>query len=566
MKLKLALAQLNAITGDIKGNSEKVIKYCREAEEKGAELIVFPELFIPGYCSADRFENREFIKQNKKAVKEIAGKINIACLLGFVDYDKNFNRFNACAFISNRRLRAVYRKKLLPNYRFFDEKRYFKSDKSVAKPIKAEINKKRIKLGISICEDIWDSSYERKPVKELASNGAEIIIAINASPFYSGKIRERIKIIKRHIREVNLPFIYLNAVGASDNVKNIIVFDGFSMVFDRHGNLAEHSEQFKEELKIFDFDIEKNYRNERKRIAIKKEDELFSAISFALRDYCRKTGFEKALLGVSGGIDSAVACVIAAHALGRESVLAVNMPSKFSKEALKNAAKKLASNLGVELRVIEIDSILEEMIRSYEKSFGKIKRRVTLENMQARIRGNLLMSISNDENRLLISTGNKTEIALGYCTLYGDMSGGIELIGDVNKLEVYELARYINENHEKLGFSTMPIPEETIKAKPDAELWENAPDPFDYSIVAPLVDDIVVNHRTKSELLELFRKKKLSYAKNLGEEKFVSIVHEVFERLRKSVYKRGQAPPIIIVSKRAFGFDLRETIIDRWKG
>jgi len=567
MKLKIALAQINPVTGDIEGNTAKILEYAEKAKKSGAEIVVFPELIIPGYCSADRFENIEFVKENKKALEKIAKKINgIVVIAGFVDYDEEqtsesggIAKFNAGAVIKDGRIIGIFRKKLLPNYRFFDEKRYFNSDAERAKPIKVRINRKKVSLGLLICEDIWDENYERKPVNELKDR-ADIIIAINGSPFYAGKLNERIELIKKHVKNTRLPFIYLNAVGVSDNVKNILVFDGFTMVFDRKGNLAAHAGQFREELKLVSFDTEKIYK-EKQKPETSWEEEVFNALVLGLRDYCRKTGFKKAVLGLSGGIDSSVAAVIAAEALGRENVLGVNMPSKFNRPELKNAARKLAHAIGIEYRVTPIQRIVDRFIQEHEAHFGKIKKRVTIENIQARVRGNLLMAISNDTGKLLLSTGNKTEIALGYCTLYGDMSGGIEVIGDVNKMQVYALANYINKNGKYKG----AIPQETIRAKPDAELWKNSEgDPFDYKCVAPLVDDIIIEHRTKEELLALFRKKKLVYAAHLKESEFEKILDDVFRRIKSSVYKRGQAPPIIIVSKRAFGYDLRETIIDRW--
>jgi NAD+ synthase (glutamine-hydrolysing) len=433
-----------------------------------------------------------------------------------------------------------------------------------------------MRLGVSICEDMWDAFYAVKPLPELAAKGAGILLNINASPFYPGKRHERDEVIRRHVARLGKPFVYVNTCGAADNGKNIIPFDGESLVYDAEGRLLAVGAQFAEQLLVVDVPTNADCRaSTRSAVALpplQREREMYDALLMALSDYTRKTGFTDAIVAVSGGIDSALALAIAVEALGADHVSAFNMPSRFNTETTRSIAARLAKGLGVRYGVIPIDGIDATVGGVFEQHVHPFTRGFTRENLQARIRGLLMMAESNDTGALLISCGNETEIALGYATLYGDMCGGISLIGDLSKVDVYRLARYVNERH-----GAEKIPKEALTIKPSAELAVNQFDPFDYPVVAPLVGEVVEKRRSPSELVALFEQRALDPAKFLPDEDgltvydkhtaatFTALVQDTVGRIRRSVYKRLQGPPIVVISERAFGFDLRETIINGWE-
>lgn len=568
--MKIALVQMSPVTGDLKGNLERIKKEIALARDKGADLVVFPEMALTGYCISDLVEDTLFLKKNKELLNEIAKETkNISVIVGFIDFDRKkknndgrIRKYNAAALIQNEKIIGVVHKTLLPNYRYFDDKRYF-SPGGKRMPFKIKINEIEISLGISICEDMWDDNYEIKPIKELAHKGADIIININASPFYPGKIEKREEIIKRHIKETGLPFVYLNTVGAADNGKNIIPFDGQSLVYNIDGEIIAIGRQFEEETIIVN--LEK--ANKVQKPKTNREKELFSALVMSLKEYAKQTGFKRAILPLSGGIDSALGLVITTEAFGKENVIAYNLPSKFNTSLTRGIAEKIAKNLDVEYRVISIQEINDKVKNIFEKNAHEIQNKVAKENLHARIRGILMMLESNDSGALLISNGNKTEIALGYSTLYGDMCGGISVIGDLSKTDVYKISNYINEKYEG-----EIIPKEAFTIKPSAELSEGQYDPFDYDVVSPIVELFVEERDSPAEIVYKFKKKSLGTRfnqdvyHNYTEDIFEKLVYDTFKLLRRSVYKRLQGPPIIAVTGRSFGFDLRETLINKWEG
>jgi NAD+ synthase (glutamine-hydrolysing) len=369
------------------------------------------------------------------------------------------------------------------------------------------------------------------------------------------------------------PLVYVNTVGAADNGKNVIVFDGESLVYDRHGRLIAMAPAFREELLVVDLGTDAPEHAEIELPAIAREREMFDGLVLGLRDYMRKTGFSQAVVPVSGGIDSSLALAIAVEALGPGCVRAYNLPSPFNTDLTRSTAERLASALGVHYGVIPISSIDREVQAVFEAHAHPIARDPTRENLHARIRGLLMMAESNDTGALLISCGNETEIALGYATLYGDMCGGISVIGDVSKVDVYRLARHVNERH---GREIIPEPAFTLR--PSAELAAGQFDPFDYDVMAPVVSELAERRRSPSELGRLFEQRALDPARFRPDaagrsvydkhtiESFRAVVDEAAERMRRSVYKRLQGPPIITITERAFGFDLRETIINAWNG
>ncbi|MEK6857288.1 MAG: NAD(+) synthase [Nanoarchaeota archaeon] len=582
--MKLALAQINPLTRDLEGNSKKIVEFIRKAKEQKADVVVFPELAITGYCMADNFNRMYFARENKRLLREVIAPEtkDIVAIVGFVDYDETKTmrsgkkvKWNAAAIVQNGKILQIRHKSLLPNYDVFDDWRYFKAGtEEDVKPTEVEIHGKKIKLGVLICEEMWEDDYDfLKPVKLMKERGAEILISISASPSYFSRIEKRIEVCKKRIQENNLPLVYLNTVGIGDIGKNIIPFDGFSMVFDKNGELLAHGAHFKEDLLIVD--LEKT-----KPIQIPKFDRwklMYDQLVMSLKDYFEKLNFKKAVIGLSGGIDSALVACVAVDVIGKENVLAVNMPSKFNSIITKDAAKDLANNLGIKYVVWPIEETVNINRNSFKAILNKELKGVADENIQARARGNILMTFSNSEGMLVLSTGNKTEVALGYCTLYGDMVGGLDVIGDVNKIEVYKLSEYVNA---RAGRTI--IPEASIKVKASAELSSNQNvdegkgDPFDYFIVAPLVDEIVNNDEFWiEELVEKFKNKSFDKEIWLPDEKgktvyekfsveeFRNLIKEMIRKIDISAYKRMQAAPIIRVSSNAFGWDYREVIVKK---
>ena len=577
--MRIALAQLNPTSGDIDGNTTKVLDALTEARAARADVVVAPEMVITGYCIGDLIEDRGFLAANERAMQRVAAAAQgITAIVGFVDVDPAARselggprRYNAAAVVRDGRILQRARKTLLPNYRYFDDKRFFTpSDRRDAVVLPAAAGSRCI--GVSICEDMWDEFYSIKPLPELVSRGADVLVNINASPFYPGKRHERDALIRRHVSALQRPLVYVNTAGAADNGKNIIPFDGESLVYDRRGRLIAIGRQFAEDLVVVDLECA-DAAAEIELPPIVRDRELYDALVMALRDYMRKTGFTRATVALSGGIDSALALTIAVDALGAGQVSAFNMPSQYNTETTRSIAAKVAAALGVQYGIIPIQGIDECVRAVFEQHAHPIARNITRENLHARIRGLLMMAESNDTGALLISCGNETEIALGYATLYGDMCGGLSLIGDLSKTDVYRLARHANE---RAGAER--IPAKTFVITPSAELAEGQYDPFDYSIVAPVVGELVEKRTSPADLVAQFERRSLDperftpdaggrtvYDKHTAGT-FREVVYDAYGRLRRSVYKRLQGPPIVAVTERAFGFDLRETIINGWKG
>jgi NAD+ synthase (glutamine-hydrolysing) len=581
--MRIALAQLDPTSGDIDGNTAKVLDALARAAAQGADLVVTPEMAIPGYCIGDLVEDAAFLKANERAMQRVADAARgITAVVGFIDVDPGarnddgtIRKYNAAAVVRDGQVLQRAHKSLLPNYRYFDDKRFFAPAESRT-PVDVPLaGSRRVRLGVSICEDMWDEHYRVKPLPELVAQGAEVLLNINASPFCPGKRQERDALIRRHVERLHRPFVYVNMSGAADNGKNIIPFDGESLVYDADGRLVAIGQQFTEQLLLVDLPP----AGERDAAApidlppLEREREMYDALVMALGDYMRKTGFTHAVVALSGGIDSALALAIAADALGPDHVAAFNMPSQFNTDTTRSIAERVAGALGVRYGIIpiqDIDNIVREV---YERHAHPIACGFTRENLHARIRGLLMMAESNDTGALLISCGNETEIALGYATLYGDMCGGISLIGDLSKVDVYRLARHVNLRHGR-----EMIPEETFHIKPSAELAAGQFDPFDYPVVAPLVSEIVERRLSRADIIARFEARTLDPEKFLPDDDgrtvydkytpatFGAMVDDAIRRIRRSVYKRLQGPPIVVVSERAFGFDLRETIINGWQG
>jgi NAD+ synthase (glutamine-hydrolysing) len=550
------MAQVNSTVGDLKGNVAKIAQFIADAKQRSVDLVFFPELAVTGYPPQDLLLERDFVEENKELLKQLVkNTYDIAGVIGFVDYEGK-NLFNAAAVFAENRIVGIVHKTLLPTYDVFDEERYFKrgNEHEIA-PVEVEIGGKQIALGVEICEDLWDESYPIKVTEQLAKKRADLIVNISSSPFYSGKAFERQKLLQENAQKHNRPIFYVNLVGGQDE----LVFDGQSMAVSDLGKLIALGKQFDEDLIITNLDQTTCIRTrEIESPPYLREKEMFNAIVLGIRDYFAKSGFKKSVIGLSGGIDSSLSACIAVEALGKENVIGVSMPSKFSSDHSKTDAQKLAENLEICFVHLEIQEIVDsyqknlkmplQQIRHHFKIDSKRDDPVADENLQPRTRGNCLMDIANRLKVLkilVINTGNKTELALGYCTLYGDMAGGIGALGDVSKLEVYELAKYVNEKA-KIDI----IPQGVFLKKPSPELKDNQFDPFDFSVISPLVDEIIENKRSRSELVAM------GYPNET--------VENVYRRIRNSEYKRRQAVPCVKITPKAFGIGRKMPIVNKF--
>lgn len=556
-QLRIALAQINSTVGDIEGNIKKISGFISEAKKAEVDLIVFPELCVTGYPPQDLLYEKEFVRKNKEMLLDLISKnLEIVAVVGFVDY-KDEGLYNSAAVFKSTLLLGTVYKTLLPTYDVFDEARYFiPQARRQIKPVAVKIKNTIIKLGVEICEDLWDERYETKVTDLLTQKGADLIINISASPFYIGKRFEREILLTEKAQKNRVPIFYVNLVGGQDE----LVFDGQSLAVDAFGKFICFGKQFEEDLIVIEIETKQKVAENVIPPNYDREEEMFNALVLGVRDYFKKTGFKRAIVGMSGGIDSSVTTCIAASALGKDSVIGVSMPSKFSSMHSRTDAETLANNLGIYFIQFSIQDIvgsfhntLEEPLCLVRNHFGIDKSQddsVADENIQPRVRGNSLMDISNrlrDLRILVLNTGNKTEVALGYNTLYGDMTGGLGVLGDVSKLDVYKLADFINR---KSGREI--IPKDVLEKKPSPELKENQFDPFDFNIVSPLVDEIIGNRRSKKELISM------GYPPG--------IVNDVYKRIRNAEYKRWQAPPAIKITKKAFGIGWKMPIVNKYEG
>jgi NAD+ synthase (glutamine-hydrolysing) len=461
---------------------------------------------------------------------------------------------------------------LLPAYRYFDDKRYFRPGTEV-EPVRLDYPQGSTRIGILICEDLWDDGYELKPAEIYHQKGVDYLLCLNASPFVcsspesqDGKRFSRECQIRKQVKRYGIPIVYVNTVGVGDNGKNIIPFDGQSVAFDGSGQRVAALPAFKKDQQVVHFQNGK--ADYVPALTFDREGEIFDALVMSVRDYYQKIGiFNGVLEAVSGGIDSALGTAIAADAMGPELVTAINLPSRYNSQTTRDAARRLAENFGLEYKIVPIQEIVDKLINDFEQFLHPIQHSITIENIQARVRGLIMMAESNDRNALLLTNGNESEIALGYATLYGDMVGGLAVIGDLPKPDVYRVAEYVNRKYHK-----EMIPREIFDIPASAELKEDQTDPFDYEVVGPIVNDFVEKGKSPSDLLESFKRGELRsprFPADIGNRydaaEFSTLVSGLYHTMSQSVYKRVQAAPIVVVSERAFGFDLRETIINGWQ-
>ncbi|HEX5398475.1 MAG TPA: NAD+ synthase [Verrucomicrobiae bacterium] len=556
----LGLLQLNSTVGDFAANREKLLAGYKEAGALGAEFVLAPELFLCGYPPRDLLLREDFIAANLAALVETAAGVGpVPLCVGYVE--RNPERpgralRNAAAVLQNGKIVWRTTKCLLPTYDVFDEDRYFEAAKTIT-PFKW---RGRI-LGITICEDIWNDEdfwperlYRRDPVKELIAQGAEVIFNLSASPWHDGKERMRLQMLQRVARDEKIPLAQVNAVGANDE----LIFDGHSVALDSRGEVVGRGKGFAEEVLVLNLNSESRRGSEAgvKELDLApagspsfppREQQFFSALSLGIRDYVRKCGFQSVIVGLSGGIDSALVAVLATDALGAGNVFGVSMPARYSSEGSLSDASALAKNLGIRYEVLPIEPVFKAVERQLEKVFSGTKPNEAEENVQSRLRGVTLMALSNKFGALVLTTGNKSEMAVGYCTLYGDMCGALAPLADVFKTDVYKIARWVNRNREI-------IPAASISKPPSAELRPGQKD-----------QDSLPPYETLDAILHLY------IVKNLAREEIIrrgfdaTVVNDVINRVTFSEYKRRQSAPGLKVSPRAFGMGRRIPVAQKFR-
>jgi len=557
--MKIALAQINSTVGDLKGNTKKIIEYINTARKQKVDLIVFPELAICGYPPKDLLLKKDFLDELDRNLKRIIRNSNsIGVIVGTVVcvnkkarpldiYDVSMTAHfpgcvlnNSAAFIYNNRLFGTQSKTYLPNYDIFDEQRYFRPAKTHhIFPFKNH------KIGIAICEDIW---VDNEITELLVKKGATIIITISASPFYIDKCQLRKVLVRKRAMKNRVPVFYINLVGGQDD----LVFDGGSFGYDAKGNSIVSAKRFEEDFTVVDTENTKFYHRDTEGTEKNEIGEVFSALVLGLRDYVEKNKFNKVVLGLSGGVDSALVACLAVAALGSERIELVMMPGPFSSESSIKDALEISQNLGIEPRLIPINDIYDSYLRTMRGEFKGIPFDTTEENIQARIRGNILMALSNKFGCLVLTTGNKSEFSVGYSTLYGDMAGGLAVISDVPKTMVYKLCEYIN----KAGIKEQKdvIPKNVFVKPPSAELKANQTDQDDlppYEVLDKIIHLYIEENKSKEEIIKIGLSKKL--------------VTDIIWRIDHNEYKRFQAPLGIKITPKAFGFGRRMPITNAFK-
>lgn len=534
--IRIAMVQENFVVGDVLGNTKLVISRASEAKDKGADLVLFPELALVGYPPEDLLYRKDFLSQVETALEQIKREVKgIHVFLGAPEQEQG-KLFNTLFWIGDGQCRASYRKRVLPNYSVFDEVRYF--ERGVTPGI---VEIMGIRFGLAICEDVW----QVEPLAELVSAGADVIVVINASPFHIGKYEERVSIIKQRIEETGLPVLYLNMVGGQDE----LVFDGESLAIDRNGKVLLRSAAFESAIEYIDVSgREINVITNGIREIPGPEEAVYKALVLGVRDFVHKNGFTDVVIGLSGGVDSALTLAIAVDALGPASVHAILMPSRYTADMSLEDAKQEAGDLGVHYDIISIEPAFKAFLKMLEAQFEGLEENAAEENIQARCRGLILMAISNKKGSMVLTTGNKSEMAVGYATLYGDMSGGFAPLKDVSKTLVYKLCRYRN------GISKA-IPERVLTRPPTAELRPGQCD-----------QDTLPDYQVLDRILELSVEQDMPFNDILNTTGIDrEVAAHVINLVQKNEYKRRQSAPGVRITKRAFGRDRRYPITSGYR-
>lgn len=544
----ITCAQLNSTICDFSGNIQKIKKTLLQAQKHNSDLVILPELFLTGYPPLDLLTRKDFLTQTQNALDELLlhskqfPKIGILCgTISVNNCSHGKGLYNSALLIQNNKILIKQHKTLLPTYDVFDEARYFDPAPDInTSQFKDEI------LGISICEDAWNvpeilvrNQYKCDPIQMLAKRGATLFINISSSPFQIGKEKLRYRLIQHHVLKHHKPFVFVNQIAGNDE----LIFDGRSFILDSQSQFISLFPSFREEINTI------NLKTDLFPIPYSPQDEiqsLYQALVLGIQDYMKKCNFKKAIVGLSGGIDSAVVCSLATNAIGSKNVVGVAMPSQFSSKTSVSDAASLAQNLNIKFLTIPITPIYKSYLDTFDPIFLKKKSDITEENIQARIRGNILMALSNKYGYLTLSTGNKSELSVGYCTLYGDMSGGLSVIGDVPKTYVYKIAEYINQNREI-------IPEAILKKPPSAELKPNQVD-----------QDVLPPYKDLDRILELYINQGLPEKKIIQRGENPKRVRWIIQAIAKNEYKRRQSAPVLKVTSKAFGIGRRMPIAARY--
>ena len=551
--MRIAIAQLNPIVGDIEGNAERILAAAQTAFNRGAELLLTPELSLCGYPPRDLLLNLGFVEKMSRQLQLLSQELpeKLAVLVGFVEKNTSATvrgekpLFNSIALVKSQEIKQIFTKRLLPTYDVFDEDRYFASGKESQY---FQLTENNFKIGVTICEDVWNDEqfwgqrqYAVNPIADLANLGVDLIVNLSASPYSVGKQKLRESLLSHSATRYNLPIVYVNQVGGNDD----LIFDGDSVAFNRQGEVIYRAQAFTSSLELIEFnqDLLPAVIHP---LPIDEDEEIYRALVLGVRDYVQKCGFKRVIFGLSGGIDSSLVAAIATDALGKENVLAVMMPSPYSSDHSISDAVALVNNLGIKSEKLAIKEIMTAYDQLLERLFAGTDFGIAEENLQSRIRGNLLMALSNKFGHLLLSTGNKSEMAVGYCTLYGDMNGGLAVIADVPKTRVYSLCRWLNRHGEI-------IPLNVINKAPSAELKPNQKDQDSlppYEILDAILALLIDRHQSAEQII----------AAGFEPE----IVQKVIKLVKNAEFKRKQAPPGLKISDRAFGTGWRMPIASRW--
>ncbi|BBH38515.1 glutamine-dependent NAD(+) synthetase [Microcystis viridis NIES-102] len=551
--MRIAIAQLNPIVGDIEGNAQRILEAAQTAFNQGAELLLTPELSLCGYPPRDLLLNLGFVEKMSRQLQLLSQQLpeKLAVLVGFVEKNPSATvrgekpLFNSIALLKSQEIKQIFTKRLLPTYDVFDEDRYFASGKESQY---FQLTENNFKIGVTICEDVWNDEqfwgqrqYAVNPIADLANLGVDLIVNLSASPYSVGKQKLRESLLSHSATRYNLPIVYVNQVGGNDD----LIFDGDSVAFNRQGEVIYRAQAFTSSLELIEFnqDLLPAVIHP---LPVNEDEEIYRALVLGVRDYVQKCGFKRVIFGLSGGIDSSLVAAIASDALGKENVLAVMMPSPYSSDHSISDAVALVNNLGIKSEKLAIQEIMTAYDQLLEPVFAGTDFGIAEENLQSRIRGNLLMALSNKFGHLLLSTGNKSEMAVGYCTLYGDMNGGLAVIADVPKTRVYSLCRWLNRHGEI-------IPLNVINKAPSAELKPNQKDQDSlppYEILDAILALLIDRHQSAEQII----------AAGFEPE----IVQKVIKLVKNAEFKRKQAPPGLKISDRAFGTGWRMPIASRW--